>query len=208
MDKTISGRPWAPILKQLVRTTPQDTVINFELFWRNPKPNWDSPGSRVIQIGDSAHSFLPASGNGATQAIEDAVCLASCLHLCGGKENIPDAVKAHIRFRYIRTACAQKIGFSNAELLQNTDWAKAKKDHTQAQPKLPKWVWGHDCEQYAYRYWSKNLEGVRKGIPLDQDESMPPNFPPGYKYEPWSIEEIMECKKNGEPMKLGSGDWS
>lgn len=89
---------WAPIFRDLVKVTPPDTIVNFELLWRNPQPTWTSPSARVIQIGDAAHSYLPASGNGATQAIEDAISIASCLQI-GGKENIPQSVRAHIRFR-------------------------------------------------------------------------------------------------------------
>jgi 2-polyprenyl-6-methoxyphenol hydroxylase-like FAD-dependent oxidoreductase len=98
LDKVPGPEKWAPIFKDLVRCTPANTIINFELLWRNPQPSWTSPGARVIQIGDAAHSFLPASGNGATQAIEDAISLATCLQK-GGKDNIPQSVHAHIRFR-------------------------------------------------------------------------------------------------------------
>lgn len=98
MDKVPGPVKWAPIFKDLVKCTPPKTIINFELLWRNPQPSWTSPGARVIQIGDSAHSFLPASGNGATQAIEDGISLAACLNL-GGKENVPQSVRTHIRFR-------------------------------------------------------------------------------------------------------------
>lgn len=98
MDNIPGPTKWAPIFKQLVKCTPPKTIINFELLWRNPQPSWTSPNARVIQIGDAAHSFLPASGNGATQAIEDAISIASCLQI-GGKEAIPDSVRAHIRFR-------------------------------------------------------------------------------------------------------------
>lgn len=98
MDKGVGKRSWDQNFKDLIACTPTDTIVNFELLWRDPQPTWCSPGARVIQIGDSAHSFLPASGNGATQAIEDAVSIAACLQL-GGKENIPDAVQSHIRFR-------------------------------------------------------------------------------------------------------------
>lgn len=99
MDKN-AGAGWAPIFKKLVNTTPDNVIVNFSLLWRNPQPKWASPAGRVIQIGDSAHSFLPASGNGATQAIEDAVSIASCLQI-GGKERIADSVRAHLRFRYV-----------------------------------------------------------------------------------------------------------
>jgi len=100
MDEGVGPNPWSPMVKKLIACTPPKTIVNFELLWRDPQPSWKSPNSRVIQIGDAAHSFLPASGNGATQAIEDAVSIASCLHLCGGKDNVPEAVEAHIRFRY------------------------------------------------------------------------------------------------------------
>lgn len=123
MDEGVGPNPWAPIFKELVKCTPPKTIVNFELLWRDPQPSWTSPHARVIQIGDSAHSYLPASSNGATQAIEDAVSIASCLQL-GGKDTTPEAVRSHIRFRFIRNACAQKLGFSNAELLQETDWSK------------------------------------------------------------------------------------
>lgn len=206
MDKGVGPKPWAPIFKELIKLTPSNTIVNFELFWRNPQPKWASPGARVINIGDAAHSFLPASGNGATQAIEDAVSLASCLQI-GDKENIPQSVRAHVRMRFVRNACAQKLGFSNAELLQDTDWTKVKLDPRRAQPKLPSWVWGHDPEKYAYEVYDRVVESMRRGVPFDEDTSIPPNYPPGYKYEPWSIEQIMEDMRAGRPVELGDGNW-
>lgn len=206
MDKGVGPHPWAPIFKQLIALTPPKTIVNFELFWRNPQPKWASPHARVIEIGDAAHSFLPASGNGATQAIEDAISLATCLQL-GGRDNIPQSVRAHVRMRFIRNACAQKLGFSNAELLQDTDWNKVKLDPRRAQPKLPKWVFSHDPEAYAYENYDKVVESMRKGVPFDEDDSIPPNYPPGYKYEEWNIEQIMGDIRNGKPVDLGPGDW-
>jgi len=206
MDKGVGPKPWAPIFKDLVSCTPANTIVNFELLWRDPQPSWNSPHARVLQIGDSAHSYLPASSNGATQAIEDAVSIASCLQLAG-RDNVPEAVKSHVRFRFIRNACAQKLGFSNAELLQETDWDKVKLDPRRAQPKLPKWVWSHDPEQYAYANYEKNIETMKAGIPFDQS-GIPENFPPGYKYEPWSIDYIMDCMYKGVPVDMGSGNWN
>lgn len=198
--------PWAPIFKELVKLTPPKTIVNFELFWRNPQPSWSSPGARVIQIGDCAHSFLPSSGNGATQAMEDAVSLSTCLQI-GGKENIPLAVRTHIKFRFVRCACAQKLGFYNAVRLQATDWTAAKVNPQLAQPKLPKWVWTHDPEKYAYEHFDKMAESVRNDVPLDQLGSIPPNYPAGHKYVPWSLDEVMEDVRNGRQVDLGSGDW-
>jgi len=197
---------WAPIFKELVEVTPPNTIVNFELLWRNPQPKWASPAARVIQIGDSAHSYLPASGNGATQAIEDAISIASCLQI-GGKETVPQSVRVHLRFRFIRNSCAQKLGFSNAELLQDTDWDKVKLDPRRAAPKLPKWVWSHDPEAYAYENYHKAAESIKKGVDMADEDSYEPNYPKGYKYEPWNIEKIMEDMRAHKPCDLGSGDW-
>ncbi|KAI0016107.1 hypothetical protein F4780DRAFT_773095 [Xylariomycetidae sp. FL0641] len=211
MDKGVGATPWASIFKKLIRLTPPKTIINFELFWRNPQPSWASPGGRVVEIGDAAHSFLPASGNGATQAIEDAVSLATCLQLAGGPAGVPLAVRAHLRFRFVRCACAQKLGFANAELLQATQWAKVKLDPKLAQPKLPRWIWQHDPEAYAYENYATMADAIRRGVSFEDqvagDSVIPPNYPPGYKYEPWSIDQIVEDSKNGKPVDLGAGDW-
>lgn len=207
MDKGVGAVPWAPIFKEVIKLTPPKTILNFELFWRNPQPSWCSPGGRVVQIGDAAHSFLPASGNGATQAIEDAVSLASCLQLSGGQGAIPRAVRTHVRFRFVRCACAQKLGFANAELLQDTNWKEVKADPKLAQPKLPSWVWKHDPEKYAYENFEKMAATIDDGVPFDQVDTVPPNYPLGYRYTPWSIDQIMEDVRNGKPVELGEGNW-
>lgn len=207
MDDVPGPVKWAPIFKRLVKTTPPNTIINFELLWRNPQPSWCSPSARIVQIGDSAHSFLPASGNGATQAIEDAVSIASFLQI-GGKENISQSVRAHVFTRFTRVSCAQKLGFSNAELLQETDWENVKLDPRKAAPKLPAWVFGHDPEHFAYENYDKIVAAVKNGAKyITDDESIPSNYPPGYKYEPWSIEQIIDDMNNKRPVNLGTGDW-
>ncbi|KAK3068171.1 hypothetical protein LTR53_014467 [Teratosphaeriaceae sp. CCFEE 6253] len=200
------GAPWAPVFQDLVRCTPPKTIINFALWWRDPQPSCTSPEGRVVQIGDCAHSFLPSSGNGATQAIEDAVTLASCLQAAGA-DKVVEAVGVHKRLRFVRNACAQKLGFSNAELLQQTDWEKVKIDPRKSSPKLPKWIWQHDAEGYAHENYGKVVESMKKGIPLEEDTSIPPNYPPGYKYEPWNIDQIMADVKAGKEVDLGPGEW-
>ena len=67
-------------------------------MFRNPKPNWLSENGRVVQLGDAAHTFLPSSGNGATQALEDGLCLAACLELAG-KENVEMAGRVYNKLR-------------------------------------------------------------------------------------------------------------
>lgn len=108
---------------------------------------------------------------------------------------------------FIRNSCAQKLGFSNAELLQDTDWDKVKIDPRRAAPKLPKWVWSHDPEAYAYENYDKAAQSLQEGIDMKDEDKFEPNYPKGYKYEPWSIEKIMEDMRAGKPIDLGPGDW-
>ena len=204
IDRGVESEPWAPIFKELVGLTPPKTIVNFELYWRDPQPKWASPGGRVVNIGDAAHSFLPASGNGATQAIEDGVSLASCLQI-GGRRNIHEAVHAHVRMRFVRNACAQKLGFYNAQLLQETDWSRVALDPRMAQPKLPKWVWSHDPEAYAYEVYDR--VAARISSPIGYDHNIPPNYPPGYRYKPWSILQMANDMAMERELYLGSGDW-
>ena len=91
---------WPDIMNRVIKTTPEGGITDWKLMWRDPQSHWASPGGRVVQVGDAAHTFVPSSGNGATQAIEDALCLASCLQL-GGKSNIPLAVKVHVKLRFV-----------------------------------------------------------------------------------------------------------
>ena len=93
--------------------------------------------------------------------------------------------------------------------LQDTKWDKVKKDPRQATPSMPKWIYSHDPEVYAYENYDKAVESMKLGIPLeDDDDNIPPNYPPGYKYSPWNIEKIMDDMRNGRPVDLGPGDWS
>lgn len=206
IDRLKETEPWADIFKDLIKVTPPKTIIDFALVWRDPQPKWASPGGLVVNIGDAAHSFLPASGNGATQAIEDAVSLASCLQI-GGRENIAQSVRAHVRMRFIRNACAQRLGFFNAQLLQNTKWEEVGANPRLAQPKLPRWVWEHDPEKYAYEVYDRVVESMRKGVPIEDDDSIPPNYPPGYKYKPWTLDEVIEGVRKTNMVDLGPGNW-
>lgn len=116
-------------------------------------------------------------------------------------------VVSNVSFSFLRTSCAQKIGFLNAELLQDTNWDKVKLEPRRAAPKMPAWVFKHDPEGYANENYALVVDSIRRGVPFDKDDSIPPNYPPGYVWEPWSIEQIMEDVRNGKELDLGPGDW-
>lgn len=70
----------------MIRNIPESKLISWKLCWRNPQTKWTSSGGRIIQLGDSAHAFIPSSIMGATTALEDAQSLAECLRIAGNKK--------------------------------------------------------------------------------------------------------------------------
>jgi hypothetical protein len=69
-------------------------------------------------------------------------------------------------------------------------------------------VFKHDPEAYAVQHYDTAVKAVKSGAKYITDvEALPPNYPPGYKFEPWSIEEVMTNMKAGKPIELGAGNW-
>ena len=89
---------WPDVANRVIQVTPKDRLHDYKLMWREPQPCWVSPGGRVVQIGDAAHTFLPSSGNGATQAIEDAVSVATSLRVAG-KDHAAQGTRIHNKLR-------------------------------------------------------------------------------------------------------------
>lgn len=81
-------------------------------------------------------------------------------------------------------------------------------DPRRAQPKLPSWVFKHDPEIYAYQNYETAVKAVKGGAQYASDVTeLPPNYPPGYKFEPWSIDDIMADMKAKKAFELGAGEW-
>lgn len=165
-------------------------------MWRDPQTKWISPQGRVLQLGDSAHTFLPSSGNGGTQAIEDAISFATCLQIAG-KSSVPWAVKVHnkLRFaihpscygtlhtlkhrcRFERISCAQILGFVNQNSRHRTDWKAVAKDTKKVRASYGKWIWQHDAEDYAYENYGTALRHLLTNAPF-----LNTNIPPRHTYK-------------------------
>ena len=91
---------WDETLIAVMKQTPPKSVVDYKIMWRNPNTKWASDGGLILQLGDSAHSFLPTSANGATQAMEDGISIAACLKLAG-KGSVPLATKVHTHLRSV-----------------------------------------------------------------------------------------------------------
>ncbi|KAF0701230.1 Aste57867_8267 [Aphanomyces stellatus] len=87
-------------LHAAVAITSPDRLLHFGLYYRKPKPSWHK--GRVVLLGDACHATLPHFGQGANQAMEDAVVLADAIATHGTKD-LPTAFDAYFQKRFDRT---------------------------------------------------------------------------------------------------------
>lgn len=94
------------------------------------------------------------------------------------------------------------MGFVNREAFHETDWDAVKKDASTVGARLGSWVWKHDPEAYAYQKYGEAFNALANGAPLQST-----NIPPGSKYHPWTVAELLGVSERGERLVL-EGDWS
>ncbi|MEZ0113446.1 2-polyprenyl-6-methoxyphenol hydroxylase-like FAD-dependent oxidoreductase [Catenulispora sp. EB89] len=69
---------WHAPIPALLAATPPGTVLEHDVYeLRTPLPSYVA--DRVVLVGDAAHAMAPHLGQGVSQAVEDAACLAAYL---------------------------------------------------------------------------------------------------------------------------------
>jgi salicylate hydroxylase len=93
---------WDPRIGSVLKEV--DKTFRWALYDREPLPTWTK--GRLTLLGDAAHPMLPHLGQGANQAIEDGMALATIL---GQVDNaaVPAALLAYERLRRERVAEVQ-----------------------------------------------------------------------------------------------------
>lgn len=107
------------LLRAIIEATPDEDLRLDELFDRNPIGDWGR--GPVTLLGDAAHPMLPHAGQGAAQAIEDAVALGEAL--VPGRPVAP-RLRAYERVRAPRTRAVVTLARQNARVgsLSNPVW--------------------------------------------------------------------------------------
>jgi 2-polyprenyl-6-methoxyphenol hydroxylase-like FAD-dependent oxidoreductase len=90
---------WHEPIEALIAATPESSILRNDIFDHDPLSKWSE--GRVTLLGDAAHPATPNMGQGACQAIEDAVVLAKCLH---ESQETAAALKAYEARRIERTS--------------------------------------------------------------------------------------------------------
>ena len=92
---------WHHPIPGLISETGEHEIRRDDLYDREPLSGTWGTG-RITLLGDAAHPMTPNLGQGACQAIEDAVVLARCLREDG--ERVPSALRKYEDLRRERTA--------------------------------------------------------------------------------------------------------
>jgi 2-polyprenyl-6-methoxyphenol hydroxylase-like FAD-dependent oxidoreductase len=98
-------REWHHPVRELIEATDEEVIRRDDLYDREPlSARWGVGG--VTLLGDAAHPMTPNLGQGACQAIEDAVVLARCLREVdeAASEGVADALRRYEGLRAARTA--------------------------------------------------------------------------------------------------------
>ena len=93
---------WDPRIGQVLEQV--DQTFRWALYDREPLPTWTR--GRLSLLGDAAHPMLPHLGQGANQAIEDGIALATLLARAD-TASAPACLLAYERLRRERVALVQ-----------------------------------------------------------------------------------------------------
>lgn len=100
---------WHAPIRALIEATPEIAILRNDIHDRPPLKQWGK--GRMTLLGDAAHPMTPNLGQGACQALEDAVVLAKQLQAIA---DIPTALRAYEAARIPRTTLivqqSQRVG--------------------------------------------------------------------------------------------------
>lgn len=112
------------------------------LYDREPLERWST--GRTTLLGDAAHPMLPHHGQGANQAIEDAVTLAVCL---AGVPRDADAIAAALhRYEQVRRPHTSRVLLGSREGRMPSESAAGGGNPLDRMIKSTEWIHEHDAE--------------------------------------------------------------
>lgn len=117
LDDILLKYPASHPIHTLAKFTRKNDLLHFGLFYRHHKKTWTH--DRVVLLGDACHATLPYVGQGANQAIEDAVYLADCLDR---HDTYKEAYREYYDKRFPRTKRIVQMAGLMHKLYHSESW--------------------------------------------------------------------------------------
>jgi salicylate hydroxylase len=136
---------WAPMVEAIIAQV--KTTFRWGLYDREPLGTWTR--GRLTLLGDAAHPMLPHAGQGANQAIEDAVALATVLARAD-RASAPRALLIYESLRREWTARVQRLSRLNGARYDASGGDLSARDRQlAAQSQERAYIWNYDAEAEA-----------------------------------------------------------
>jgi salicylate hydroxylase len=136
---------WDPMVEAIIAQV--TTTFRWGLYDREPLSTWSR--GRLTLLGDAAHPMLPHAGQGANQAIEDAVALAAVLSRAD-RASAPRALLMYESLRRERCGRIQRSARVNGARYDASGGNLAARDRQLAAlPQERAWIWNYDAEEEA-----------------------------------------------------------
>lgn len=136
---------WDPIVERIIAAI--DKTFRWGLYDREPLPRWTE--GRLTLLGDAAHPMLPHAGQGANQAIEDGITLATLLHAADAT-SAPAALLLYETLRRKRTAEVQQRARLSGARYDAPQHDAQRRDRAIASPAWNRsWIFAYDAEAEA-----------------------------------------------------------
>ncbi len=136
---------WDPTVEAILQQV--ETCFWWGLYDREPLATWTA--GRLTLLGDAAHPMLPHVGQGANQAIEDAVALATILARADAS-SAPAALQTYERVRRPHAARVQGSSRANGARYDFSQPDLERRDaQLSNQARDRAWMWNYDAEAEA-----------------------------------------------------------
>jgi salicylate hydroxylase len=133
---------WEPLVQAILAEA--KNTFQWGLYDREPLAAWTH--GRLTLLGDAAHPMLPHAGQGANQAIEDGVALATVLARAD-RASAPRALLIYESLRRERTANVQQRSRLNVARYYASGAERDRALSGQHQERA--WIWNYDAEAEA-----------------------------------------------------------
>jgi salicylate hydroxylase len=143
---------WDPRVRYLLDAV--ETTFWWGLYDREPLPYWSR--GRITLLGDAAHAMLPHLGQGANQAVEDGMALATFLRGVD-RDGVEAALHAYEQLRRERTSAVQRNARDNGRRYDSGYEDLGQRDaEIRDSRSLRLWLYDYDAvkaaEEFAARH--------------------------------------------------------